>query len=112
MSQHHQATPTSTAFIADEKIATAGMDGCLKILDIGTRRVLINIKEENVISSVTCGPKRRSVVTTSWNKTVKLYDIATGVYRHGLDGGATSSSAATGDDIPHATRFIMTVITC
>jgi len=55
----------------------------LKVTDIASRRVLIKIQENGVISSATSDPfEKRTIVTTSWNKTVKLYDIATGLYRH------------------------------
>jgi WD40 repeat protein len=85
ISNHHEATPTSCAFVGNcgQKIATAGMDGVLKVTDIASRRVLIKIQENGVISSATSDPfEKRTIVTTSWNKTVKLYDIATGLYRH------------------------------
>jgi len=104
LKDHHEQTPTSVAFVAGNKIATAGMDGHLKILDISTRRVLINIKEDNVISSITCDPfERRTVVTTSWNKTVKLYDIATGVYRNNINqkAGGNGHTDSSDDEMPH-----------
>lgn len=85
IANHHEATPTSCAFVGNcgQKIATAGMDGVLKVTDIASRRVLIKIQENGVISSATSDPfEKRTIVTTSWNKTVKLYDVATGLYRH------------------------------
>merc|ERR1712173_254686 len=76
ISNLHDATPTSCVFVGTtgQKIATAGMDGVLKVTDLASQRVLIKIQENGVISSATSDPfEKRTIITTSWNKTVKLY---------------------------------------
>jgi len=68
--------------LANKKVASASIDGLLKIYDLESKSTVLKIDEDHVISNLTSDPfDRRSLITTSWNKTVKVYDVSTGIFR-------------------------------
>lgn len=80
---YHSATPTSCRFTKGNKIVTAGVDGLLQVFDMTSKQVVLKVQENNVISTLNSDPyEQRYCLTTNFDKTVNIYDLSTGAYRH------------------------------
>ncbi|KAH8866811.1 WD repeat-containing protein 88 [Schistosoma japonicum] len=79
----HQGTPTSCLFAPNgNNVITTSIDGSAKCIDLRSRRTLLTLRDhKNAVSSAAIARDGKLLVTTSWDKTVHLYDIETGNYR-------------------------------
>ncbi|CAH8663294.1 unnamed protein product [Heterobilharzia americana] len=83
ISNIHQKTPTSCHFTPNGNcVITTSTDGSAKCIDLRSRRTLLTLRDhKNAVSSAAIARDGKLLATTSWDKTVCLYDIETGIYR-------------------------------
>ncbi|WAR12065.1 WDR88-like protein [Mya arenaria] len=79
----HTSTITSVLFSpGDDKIMTTSMDRTTKFFDLKTKKVTIHLEGHiNIISCCDITQDERRFATGSWDKTMCIWDIATGTYR-------------------------------
>ncbi|XP_033754028.1 WD repeat-containing protein 88-like [Pecten maximus] len=116
----HTSTITSCKFAPlDDKVITTSMDQSAKFFDLRSNKVTITVEGHiNVISSCDVTFDERKFATGSWDKTVGIWDIATGGYRSkgpltlsGSHDGSVSSCAFSNDGLMLATgSFDKTVV--
>ncbi|KAL5021243.1 hypothetical protein ScPMuIL_000398 [Solemya velum] len=106
INNYHASTLTKCIFAPnDDKAITTSMDRSCKFLDLKTWKCTIRLGHHiNVISSCDVSFDERKFATVSWDKTVDLWDIATGGYRskgpsslEGSHEGSLSSCQFSGD---------------
>lgn len=103
----HDSTPLSCAFSPDgQRVASCGLDCTAKIFDMLSQKTTVTLTgHSNVISHCRFSNNQLSLATTSWDKTVRIWDISAGGFR--LDGsvalqdghvGSVSCSKFNSDD--------------
>ncbi|CAG5116079.1 unnamed protein product [Candidula unifasciata] len=80
---HHGGTLTSAIFAStDDKVITTSMDKTAKVFDLITANTTIKLEgHSNVVSDCSITENGQKFATASWDKTVQLWDVATGMYR-------------------------------
>ncbi|CAH8874641.1 unnamed protein product [Trichobilharzia szidati] len=108
----HEKTPTSCQFTPNERyIITTSTDGSTKCTDLRSQRPLLTLRDhKNAVSSSAITRDGKLLTTTSWDKTVCLYDIDIGKYR--LQGPQTLENGHTGSisscDIDDQGNYLVT----
>ncbi|ESO98357.1 hypothetical protein LOTGIDRAFT_203725 [Lottia gigantea] len=83
LKDHHTSTITSVLFSPeDDKIITTSMDRTTKFFDLKSATTTLRLEGHiNVVSDCSMSGGERKFATTSWDKSVHIWDIATGMYR-------------------------------
>jgi len=79
----HETTPLCCSFSPDgQRVASAGMDLSTKILDLVSQKTTITLLgHQNVVSSCCFSKNQHFLCTSSWDKTLQIWDISTGHFR-------------------------------
>ncbi|XP_059140852.1 WD repeat-containing protein 88-like [Physella acuta] len=79
----HKSSITSVKFAPDDdKIITTSSDRTAKFYDLLTGTTTLNLEgHTNIVSSCDISHDERNFATASWDKTILLWDVATGMYR-------------------------------
>ncbi|XP_039253122.1 small ribosomal subunit protein RACK1-like [Styela clava] len=83
LKNHHSSTPTCCSFSPNgQRIVSTSFDKVTKIWDRVSETVTATLTDHlNIVSSCCFSEKERYLCTGSWDKTLRLYDISTGMYR-------------------------------
>ncbi|RUS84992.1 hypothetical protein EGW08_007237 [Elysia chlorotica] len=83
MKNYHGSGVTSVKFCPeDDKVITTSMDKTAKFYDLISGKSTIKLEgHTNVISSCAITGDERKFATASWDKSIRLWDVATGMYR-------------------------------
>ncbi|RNA35068.1 WD repeat-containing 88 [Brachionus plicatilis] len=92
----HQSSITSCGFSPqNDRIVTTSMDKATKFFDITAKKITISLgSHTGVISNFAFTQDERKFVTCSWDRTLQVWDISTGMYRK--NGPSTLSKAHEG----------------
>lgn len=68
--------------VAGERVVTAGMDGDARVWDLKSRRTTATLKEHK--SAIACMDVLEGgiLATGSWDRSIMIWDVETGSYRH------------------------------
>ncbi|THD23489.1 putative Wd40 protein [Fasciola hepatica] len=109
MKDLHRSTPTSCMFTPDNRsVITTSTDGSVKSIDYVRQRALITLRDhKHAVSSACITTDGRLLATTSWDRSILLYDLQTGAYRSqgptvltgAHQGSISCSSISTAGDI-------------
>lgn len=79
----HKSSVTSLRFApGDDKVMTTSMDRTTKFFDLVSGINTITLEgHTNIVSSCAITYDERKFATASWDKTILLWDVATGMYR-------------------------------
>ncbi|XP_050396668.2 WD repeat-containing protein 88 [Patella vulgata] len=83
LKDYHASTITSILFSPeDDKVITTSMDRTTKFFDLKSCKNTIKLEGHiNVVSDCSISGGERKFATTSWDKSIQIWDIATGMYR-------------------------------
>ncbi|KAA0198170.1 putative Wd40 protein [Fasciolopsis buskii] len=109
MQDLHRSTPTSCVFTPDYRsIITTSTDGSVKSVDYIRQHTLITLRDhKHAVSSACLTLDGKILATTSWDRSILLYDLLTGAYRSqgptsltgAHQGSISCSSISTAGDI-------------
>lgn len=79
----HKNTLTKVLFAPEsDKVITTSMDRTIKFLDLKSRKITITLEGHiNVVSNCDITRDERKFASSSWDKSICIWDIATGSYR-------------------------------
>ncbi|XP_064640504.1 WD repeat-containing protein 88-like [Lineus longissimus] len=83
MKDLHKSTITSCQFSPmNDRIVTTSMDKTTKFFDMKSEQTTLTLEGHiNAISDASFSQDERWLATSSWDKTIQLWDISTGMYR-------------------------------
>src|SRR5207249_4309777 len=59
-------------------LATGGQDGVVRLWEVATGKALTHLHHDQFVRSVAFSPDGKFLLTASWDKTARVWDLATG----------------------------------